>query len=144
MADHKSSKFGMGVVIGTILGGVAALFLSPTSGKENREMVVAKFKELQKMIEEAKIEETLREIYGEVTEEGEKMYKVARKEILKRMDELKDRVDEIDKEKYMAIVEDAMEKVQNEVETKADKIAELKKYFMSGWNEGAPKKTAKK
>ena len=54
--DQKSSKFGIGVLIGTLLGGLAALFLSPTTGEENREIVAKKVKQLEKLLEDAELE----------------------------------------------------------------------------------------
>ncbi|MBI3366191.1 YtxH domain-containing protein [Candidatus Roizmanbacteria bacterium] len=36
MPDSKKSKLGLGLVLGTLLGGLAAFFLSPKSGSENR------------------------------------------------------------------------------------------------------------
>ena len=42
----KTTKFGLGLLIGTIIGGLSAFFLSPKSGSENREEVAKKVKEL--------------------------------------------------------------------------------------------------
>ena len=83
--DQKSSKFGIGLFIGTLLGGLTALFLSPTSGEENRKLLAKKIKELEKMLEEEHIDKKVKEIFGEVTEEARDLYLKTKKELIKRV-----------------------------------------------------------
>jgi len=48
MSDQKSSsKLGLGLIMGTVIGAITAFFLSPKSGKENREEVMKKVRELE-------------------------------------------------------------------------------------------------
>jgi gas vesicle protein len=73
MADEKkSSKLGLGILIGTVIGGLAAFFLSPKSGEENREKVTKKIKQLQKLIKDQHIDEKVKEIFGDVSDEEKK------------------------------------------------------------------------
>lgn len=133
MNNNKSSKLGVGLVIGSVLGGLAAFFLSPKSGKENREMVEKKINEIKIMIEEKKVQERVKEIYGEVTEEGTRLYTAARDDMNARLDELKKTVEEIDMAKYKAMVNDVMDRLREESENSGEKIAQLREYFMEKW-----------
>jgi len=81
--QKKPSRFGLGVLIGTIVGGLTAFFLSPKSGEENREEVLKKIQALKKQIDKMEIDKKVKEIYGEVTEEGKKVYLKAKKQLLK-------------------------------------------------------------
>lgn len=117
------------MVLGAVLGGVAAFFLSPHSGPENREMVAKKLKELRKSLAEAEIPEKVKEIYGEVTEEGIRIYTAARKELIKKIDEVK----EIDWEKYQEIVEEVVDRLKKETNITAERAAKLKDYLIAQW-----------
>src|SRR5450830_312811 len=106
MADEKkSSKFGLGLLIGTVLGGLASFFLSPKSGKENRKEVVKKVKQLKKLLEEKEIDKKVKEIFGEVSDEAMKIYTQAKEWLIEDLAQLKDEVEHIDKEKYTTAVE---------------------------------------
>lgn len=125
---NKKSNFGFGMLIGTILGGITAYFLS---SPENRALAKRKIKELKAMWDDQKIQEKLHEIYGEVTEEGKKAYLMAKDEINKRLDEMG--IDEVDREKYKSLVEDAVARVRVETKETADQLTKLKDYLLSRW-----------
>lgn len=133
MSDNKS-KMGMGLVIGSIIGGLAAFFLSPKSGKENRDLVSKKVMEIKTMIEEKQIQARVKEIYGEVTEEGTRVYTMARTQLDSKLDEIKKSVDEISMEKYRSIVEDVISRVKEETQESSERLAKLHQYFISRWN----------
>lgn len=136
MADQNKSsvsKLGLGVVIGTIIGGLTAFFLSPKSGKENREMVVKKYEDVKKWLEDQHIDERVQQIFGEVTTEGRMLYTEVRAQLLKRMSEVKDTLDSFDTAKYAALVEDAIAAVTKEVKKDMKKVGKLKKELLKEW-----------
>ncbi len=144
---NRSSKFGVGVLIGTVLGGLAAFFLSPKSGPENREMVEKKLKEVEKWLEDAEIPEHVKEIYGDVTEEGTKLYKNVSKALKPRIKEIQQKMEDFDAEKYKKLVGEVVEAVQTEADVAAHRASKLKDYLIDKWQESAmptPKKKAKK
>src|SRR5574340_1837543 len=106
MADKKS-KFGLGLLIGTVVGGLTAFFFSHKSGPENRE---------------------------EVSEEAKKIYKRAKELLEPKLIELKKTVDHIDKEKYMALVEEVMKKLGKEAKKDVKQLEKLKKQLMKEWD----------
>ncbi len=146
--DDKSGtkKFGLGLLLGTVIGGITAFFLSPASGEENRKMAAEKLRELRDNLEEADIPGKIREIYGEATEQGEKMFKQVRRELLSRMDEVKDQVGEFDLEKYKTIVAEVVERVREEMNETNERAEKLKEFFVDEWEKVGKqtKKTVRK
>lgn len=138
--DQKSSKFGIGVLIGTLLGGLAALFLSPTTGEENRELVAKKVKQLEKLLEDAELDKKLKSIFGETTEEVKMVYLQAKKEIIKKLAALKEAIDSIDKEKYEKVVHETVDLLKKEVKREGHEMEKLKEELLKEWKKLEPKK----
>lgn len=144
MSDKKTSKFGLGLLFGSILGGLAAFFLSPNSGKENREVVLKKMRELMKDLEDLELDKKVKEIWGEASVEGKKIYKAARKELVVKLESVKDAWDELDKEKYVEMVEDVVQELKKETPKAADKLMRLKDSFVRDWNDVMSEKKSSK
>lgn len=143
--DKKSSIFGLGVVIGSVLGGLAAFFLSPKSGKENKEMVLEKLEALKKMLVASEAAHKIKEIYGEVSQDSVKLYNQMKKKLIKRIEELKEKVEDIDREKYTRMVEDVADEVKKDTKTTAEKLAKIKESLLKDWHKlTTPKKAGKK
>src|SRR5690554_5882925 len=98
MNHQKKSNFGIGVLIGAVLGSAAAFFLSPKSGKENREMAMKKFEQIKKMLKNKSVDEIVTEIFGKVSEEGKRLYSLAVEEMNNRLDAMKETIDDIDRD----------------------------------------------
>ena len=143
-------KFGAGIILGALLGGAAAFFLSPKSGKENREMAKKKLEEWKEKYEGKSPDEIAKEIFGEASAQGKKLYEQAQKEMNKRLDEIKKSADDIDHKKYQKVVDDVMSKLQEEKEATKERVNALKTYLMDRWEyvqaeaEEDVKKVAKK
>lgn len=138
--DQKSSKFGIGVLIGTLLGGLAALFLSPTTGEENREIVAKKVKQLEKLLEDAELDKKLKNIFGETTEEVKIVYLQAKKEIIKKLAALKEAVESIDRTKYEKVVHETVDLLKKEVKREGHEMEKLKEELLKEWKKLEPKK----
>lgn len=141
--DNKKSRFGIGLVVGTILGALAGLFLAPQSGKETREAVLKKVEELKKELEKMEIDKKVKEIWGEVSEEGIKMYKAAQKNLVKKLDMLQDKWDQLDKEKYLTMVEEVINDVKKDMPKATHKLGKLKDSFVKDWNKIMSEKKSK-
>lgn len=138
--DQKPSKFGLGLLFGTVLGGLAALFLSPTSGKQNRELVAKKIKELEELLKDSHLEEKVKEIFGEVSDEAKELYLKAKKETVKRLAELKETVESIDREKYEEVVRETVDILRKEVKRSGKEMDRLKDSLLKEWKKLEVKK----
>ncbi len=127
------SKFSTGLLLGALLGGAAAFFLSPKSGKENREMAKKKLAEWKERYEGKSPEEIAKEIFGSASAEGKKLYMRAQDEMNKQLDKIKKSADEIDQEKYASVVRDVMGRLKDEKEATKERVAKLQEYLMDRW-----------
>lgn len=127
------SKFGAGLVLGALLGGAAAFFLSPKTGKENREMAKKKLAEWKERYEGKSAEEIAKEIFGTASAEGKKLYMRAQEEMNKQLDSIKKSADEIDQDKYVSVVKEVMSRLQEEKEATKDRLGKLQEYLMDRW-----------
>jgi len=123
MSDQKKSKFGLGILLGTIIGAITALFLSPKSGKENREAVAKEIDELKKFLEEEKVDEKLKELYLK-----------AKDWLIDELEQLKNTVEHIDYEKYQKAVNKVMVRVKKETKKGTKEIEKLKKQLLKEWS----------
>src|SRR3989338_2936838 len=139
----KASRFGLGMLIGTIVGGLTAFFLSPKSGEENREVVLKKIKELKKQIEKMEIDKKLKEAWGEATDDGRKTLLKVKKQLLKKLDTLSERWQEFDYKSYVKSVEEAVEEAKSETKETSDKLMKLKDLFVKDWKKIFEEKKSK-
>jgi gas vesicle protein len=140
MSDSQSSsKFGLGLMFGAIIGGLTAFFLSPNSGPENQKLVAKKIKELEKLLAETDIENKVKEIFGEATEEGRVVYKKAKKEFIKTLAEAKGTIESLDKEKVSAVAHETVEILKKEVKHEGKEMEKLKDELAKEWKKLAPK-----
>lgn len=125
---QDDTKFGLGMIIGLVAGAVAGMFLSPKSGKENRELVGNKLDDLKKALDNGDFNEKVQEMFGEVTNNTREMYIMITDELTNGLADLKGAISEIDKDKYMAVVTKVVEKVKDKHElpkAELDKIQKL-------------------
>lgn len=141
MADTKSSsKFGLGLLFGTIIGGLTAFFLSPTSGPENQKLVAKKIKELEKLFADSNLEEKVKEIFGEATEEATAVYKKAKKTFIKTLAEAKGTIESLDKEKVSEVAHETVEILKKEVKHEGKEMEKLKAELSKEWKKLSAKK----
>ncbi len=79
MADNKKTKFGLGLIIGSIVGAVTALFITPKTGKEMREIAkkwlieeVEKLKKEVGKFDKKKFQKTVERVIERVKKEFRK------------------------------------------------------------------------
>ncbi|MFA5137004.1 MAG: hypothetical protein WC489_06485 [Patescibacteria group bacterium] len=138
--DKKSSKFGIGVLIGTVIGGLTALFLTPTTGEENRKLVAQKIKDLEDLLQDTELDKKVKEIFGEATDEARNLYLKAKKNTIKRLAELKETVENIDREKYEKVVKETIDILKKEVKREAKDMEKLKEALLKEWKKLEVKK----
>ncbi len=127
---NKSSKFGLGVIVGVIIGGITGLLLSPSTGKDNREYAIKYLAKLKRKLDDSDTHDKIKEIFGQVTDEGEKIFDSAKKEITNQIAIMKEKYgDPQDPVTYVSIVEEGLKIVEKKLSVTSDQIAKLKKYF---------------
>ncbi|MDO8610516.1 MAG: YtxH domain-containing protein [bacterium] len=131
--QNKTSKLGLGILIGTVLGGLAAFFFSPESGPENRKKLTKKVEELKKLLEENEIDTKLKEIFGEATIEARDIYLKAKDWLVDELALLEDTIENIDEEKYIKSVEKVMSRISKEVKKDSKQLLKLKKQLLNEW-----------
>lgn len=141
--DQKANKFGLGLAVGAVLGGIAALFLTPTTGEQNRKLVADKIKELEKLLAEEHLDKKVKEIFGEATTEAKELYLKAKKEVIKRLAELKETIESIDKKKYEEVVKETVEILKKEAKRESHEMEKLKEELLSEWKKLEPAKKKK-
>jgi len=144
MSDtQSSSKFGLGLMFGALVGGFAAFFLSPNSGPENQKLVAKKIKELEKILAEGNLEAKVKEIFGEATEEATKVYKKAKKNFIKELAEVKGTIENLDREKVTEVANGTVEILKKEVKHEGKEMEKLKAELAKEWKKLSPKPKTK-
>lgn len=134
MADNKKpSFFGLGVLLGTVVGAVGALFLSPASGKKNREEVVKKAREIKRLLQDHEMEAKIKEIFGEVTVEAKNFYLQTKDKVIEKAAELREKISEIDKEKYALLVKAVVVELKKEAKYTEKILEKLEKALSEDW-----------
>lgn len=116
MTHKKSSKLGLGVLLGAAAGAVAGLFLAPKAGKELRKdakklsQTAMKFSdEYRKKLDKKEPEEVAKIVFGDVSEASTKLAKRAHKDLSVELAQLKEKYNKIDKKKYGEAVKTVVE-----------------------------------
>jgi len=121
-------------MIGAVLGGLAAMFLTPKTGKENREIAKKKWSELNKALKTKSKEEIVKDIFGSATKESRKLYDLSQKELNSRLADLKKKYPNIDKNKYLDTVKDVIIRLQDEKEATTKRLSDLSDFLKSRWD----------
>ena len=132
--NNKKTPFSAGIILGALIGGVAAYFLSPRTGKENREMAKEKWDEMKQKMEGKKLDEVIKEIFGQANEEGKRLYTLAKTELNSRLSILEESLDEIDRDKYKGLVVEVIARLEKEADATKDRMAKLQDYLMHRWD----------
>jgi gas vesicle protein len=124
-----SSKMGLGLVVGMVLGAIGGIFLAPKSGKENRDAVAKKFGEMKDAMESGEMREKVQEVFGDLSDESVRLYTNAREGVLKGIEEVKN----MDGDDYARMVQNVIDKVKEGSKVHGDKLMKLKEQLVKDW-----------
>jgi len=102
---------------GLLAGAVGGLLLAPLSGKETREEMVKK----------------IRDIFGIYSLEYKEKFEKVREAVEKRILALKKTGATIDSEKYMVVVDEVVGEFKSDISTTKDGFEKLSKYLKRDW-----------
>ena len=140
METKKSSKFGLGLIIGSLIGGISALFLTPKTGKELREDVKAKIKELEALLKEKKVDKKAKKVMEELSAEAKAWYEKAKSWLIEELASLKKKVDDINWQDYQKSVAKTINRLKKETKNKGKEIEAIRKRLLKEWKKMKAKK----
>jgi gas vesicle protein len=128
----KSGKF-LATLVGATAGVIGGLLFAPQSGRKTREelkkLAMRLTKEAEGTVKSTK--EKVEEVFGEATDEAVAKYKEVKLTVMNKVAEVKTAGKEIDREKYMTIVENVVDDFKSDLKTTKSGtiklIAQLKK-----------------
>ena len=137
MQEQRSGFWPMlaGLVVGATAGATAMFFLSPRSGKANRQLMRRKMEELSDYVESesAALSERVYEIFGEVNNITTSLYNDARRLWEAQVRTFEKSVDKIDKKSYQEMVDNVIESLQVDKKYTNDDLSKIKRYLNSQW-----------
>ncbi|KXK08929.1 MAG: YtxH-like protein [Microgenomates bacterium OLB22] len=104
----KKSPFGLGILIGAIVGAIGGLFLSEKPGKELRKKAVTEFDKLRKSIEDKHLDDHIAKIFGDVSREAQQAMSDAKDVIAKSAGQIAKEAKTINTTVYQQVVKDAV------------------------------------
>ena len=119
-------------------------FFAPKSGKKLRADVAARAKAIRKKIEDNNVDETIREIFDDVSEKTTEAYNSAKDMMSEKIAEVTETVATIDHEKYLKIVTDVVSTVKKDKGVAEGSLIKLKKYLENDFTKLKPVTPVKK
>lgn len=129
----KKGKFFMTGLLAGLAGAVGGLLFAPQSGKKTRDNLKKMLSDLNKGVETGvkDTKDKVMEVFGNASEEAVNKYKEIKSTVMKKVAEVKTAGKEIDKDKYILIVDDVVTEFKDDLKatkTGATKLAlQLKK-----------------
>jgi len=133
MDNQKKSKFGLGLILGSLIGGVTALFFAPKSGKELREDVKKKIMQLEKLLEEKEIDKKAKKLVEDLSEEAKGWYEKAKTWLIEELAQLKKEVENINWQDYQKAVAKTISRIKKEVKKEGKEIEAIRKKLLKNW-----------
>lgn len=106
----SKGKFFMAGLLGAVAGAIGGLLLAPQSGKKTREDIAEMANKIAKQVKTGveETEERAKEVFGEVNKAAVDKYKAIKATVVEKVAAVKTAGGEIDKDKYMGIVENVV------------------------------------
>lgn len=115
--ENKGSNSLLIGFLGLVAGTIGGILLAPMSGKETREELVKK----------------IRDIFGIYSTEFRDKFEMVRNAVEKRLIALKKAGSQIDNEKYMEVVDEVVTDFKSDINTTKDGFEKLSKYLKKDW-----------
>ena len=137
-------KGGILLILGAIIGAIAALFFSTTEEGETKDVVKKKVKVLKTKLAEVKENEQVKKIFGKNSDELLDLFRDTKDELVNRLAKIKGSLDKIDKKKYTDAVNEVIKDLKNNSQVTSDQLNKMKKYLTEDYKKLMGKKGNKK
>ncbi len=127
--QKKSSKFGLGIIVGLISGAVAGVFLAPKTGKKMRADLTKKAKQIRNMLKDADPEIIISDIFDEVTEKSTSVYNEVKDMLSEKLADLAESAQAIDKGKYLQVVRAIIDELRGRQKMTEEQLDKVKKHL---------------
>lgn len=155
MQTKKSTKVGLGVLLGAAAGAIAGLFLAPKAGKELRKdaqklskTVMSSANKYSKLLDKKTPDQIAKKVFGDLTESSTKLSQKVHSELRYEIAKLEKKYNTIDKKKYSSAVKTVVSSLKSEGKVPAATLKKLTSYLekdaraLVGKKKAAPKKVA--
>ena len=133
MEGKKSSKFGLGLIIGSLIGGITALFLAPKTGKQMRADVKVKIKKLEELLKEKEVDKKAKQLMDELSNEAKVWYEKAKSWLIEELAQLKKEVEKINWQDYQKAVSKTINRLKKEAKKEGKEIEAIRKKLLKNW-----------
>ena len=116
--ENKGSNSLLIGFLGLVAGTIGGILLAPMAGKETREELVKK----------------IRDIFGIYSTEYKDKFEMVRNAVEKRLLALKKAGTTIDSEKYMTVVDEVVTDFKSDINTTKDGFEKLSRYLKKDWD----------
>lgn len=114
MSNNSTESFFKGLLLGTVTGAVAGILLAPKSGAETRE--------------------DIKKLAIDLKDKAEDLYNNARREVEKKIEQLKRAGEKIDESKYKSIVSEVVGEIKQDAEVTSSAAKKLGQQLRGDWN----------
>jgi gas vesicle protein len=114
MSNNNTKSFFKGLLLGTVAGAVAGILLAPKSGAETRE--------------------DIKKLAIDLKDKAEDLYNNARREVEKKIAQLKRAGEKIDEGKYKSIVSEVVDEIKQDAEVTSSAAKKLGQQLRGDWN----------
>lgn len=137
---QKKSKFGIGLLLGSVAGAIAAIFLTPKTGKESRELALQKLNEFETYLKVNEVDVKVKKIFNDVSEDAKVVYKEVVADFSKALNELQAKVGEIDKDAYLDKMEEVIGNSRLQKVFPMEVVENFRKFLSSSYEKLTQKK----
>jgi RecA/RadA recombinase len=128
-------------LLGLVFGGFLTLLLSTDEKGETRRTIKTKVKEIKKTLKDVSEKERIQEVFGEVSKEATTRYLEAKELLVAKLAGLKEAVETVDKEKYMAVVNEVTAELRKEGAMTAAQLKKLTQFLADDYKKVTKKAT---
>ncbi len=127
---------GLGFAIAMALGATLGVLFAPKEGVETQKDIMEKAQQLAKKINKSRedVQTTVKNIFGEVSDDLEKNYLELQGNILAQMDDMEDQA-ELTQKKYDEIVSETVKEFSKDKKWSQKIVKNLKENFSEAWKE---------